>query len=110
QYDDPPPDHLDDLPALLAAGRVRLANQLRAFIEVSDGVIVASDQSGQGHVGAARQAADAAQVGFAAVALAALRAEPEPGEAGCWRGAGPTGAARPGRPAWPTRPHGPLWP
>jgi hypothetical protein len=80
QYDDPPPDHLDDLPALLAAGRVRLANQLRAFIEVSDGVIVASGQSGQGHVGAARQVADAAQVGFAAVPLPDLRPHPEAGD------------------------------
>src|SRR4029434_9189227 len=56
------------------------ANQLRAFIQVSDGVIVASGQSGQGHVGAARQAADAAQVGFAAVALPDLRPDPEVGD------------------------------
>jgi hypothetical protein len=80
QYDDPPPDQLDDLPSLLAAGRVRLANQLRAFVEVSDGVIVASGQSGQGHVGAPRGAADAAQVGFAAVPLPDLRPDPETGD------------------------------
>jgi hypothetical protein len=51
QYDDPPPDHLDDLEALLAAGRVRLANRLEAHVEVHDGHIVASTQSGQGHIG-----------------------------------------------------------
>ena len=73
QYDDPPPDHLDDLPSLLDGGRVRLANQLRGFVEVSDGRIVASGQSGQGHVGSAREAADAAQVGFAAIPLPDLR-------------------------------------
>jgi hypothetical protein len=80
QYDDPPPDHLDDLPSLLEGGRVRLANQLRGFVEVSDGRIVASGQSGQGHVGSAREAADAAQVGFAAVPLPDLRPGPEAGD------------------------------
>ena len=80
QYDDPPPDHLDDLPSLLDGGRVRLANQLWGFVEVSDGRIVASGQSGQGHVGSAREAADAAQVGFAAVPLPDLRPDPEAGD------------------------------
>jgi hypothetical protein len=80
QYDDPPPDRLDDLPGLLAAGRVRLANRLEAFIEVQDGQIVAHGQAGQGYVGAARQPAGAAQVGFAAVALPDLRPEPEHGD------------------------------
>jgi Cyclic nucleotide-binding domain len=80
QYDDPPPDHLDDLESLLAAGRVRLANQLRAFVEVSDGRVVASGQSGQGHVGTTRQVAGANQIGFAAVALPDLRPDPEVGD------------------------------
>ncbi|HSO54793.1 MAG TPA: cyclic nucleotide-binding domain-containing protein [Actinomycetes bacterium] len=80
QYDDPPPDQLDDLPSLLAAGRVRLANQLRAYVEVSDGAIVTSGQSGQGPVGAPPGAADAAQVGFAAVPLPDLRPDPETGD------------------------------
>ena len=90
QYDDPPPDQLDDLPSLLAAGRVRLANQLRAFVEVSDGVIVASGQSGQGHVvapgrpgsgsGSMRGAEPPAFVGFAAVPLPDLRPDPEVGD------------------------------
>jgi hypothetical protein len=80
QYDDPPPDQLDDLPSLLDGGRVRLANQLRGFVEVSDGRIVASGQSGQGHVGSAREAVDAAQVGFAAVPLPDLHPDPEAGD------------------------------
>jgi Cyclic nucleotide-binding domain len=80
QYDDPPPQHLDDLASLVAQGRVRLANQLRGHAEVSDGRIVASGQSGQGWVGASREAADANQVGFAAVPLPDLRPDPEEGE------------------------------
>jgi hypothetical protein len=80
QYDDPPPQRLDDLASLMAQGRVRLANQLRGYAEVSDGRIVASGQSGQGWVGASREAADANQVGFAAVPLPDLRPDPEEGE------------------------------
>ena len=80
QYDDPPPDHLDALPSLLAGGRVRLANQLRGVVEVDGGRIVASGQSGQGHLGAPREAADATQIGFAAVALPDLRPDPEVGD------------------------------
>jgi hypothetical protein len=91
QYDDPPPRHLDDLGSLLAAGRVRLANQLQGFIEVDAGRIVGHGQSGQGHVGATGQAARSvleggreatapAVVGFAAVALPELRPDPEVGD------------------------------
>jgi hypothetical protein len=80
QYDDPPPQRLDDLASLLAEGRIRLANQLRGYAEVSDGRIVASGQSGQGWVGASREATDANQVGFAAVPLPDLRPDPEEGE------------------------------
>jgi Cyclic nucleotide-binding domain len=80
QYDDPPPQRLDDLASLMAQGRVRLANQLRGYAEVSDGRIVAFGQSGQGWVGASREAADANQVGFAAVPLPDLRPDPEEGE------------------------------
>jgi Cyclic nucleotide-binding domain len=80
QYDDPPPDRLDDLAALLAAGRVRLANRLEGFVEVRDGAIVAHGQSGQGQVGAAGHAAGAAQVQWAAVPLPDLRPEPETGD------------------------------
>ena len=80
QYDEPPPSHLDDLESLLASGRVRLANRLRGFIQVSDGRVVDHGQAGQGHVGAARAPAGPGQVGFAAVALPDLRPEPEVGE------------------------------
>jgi Cyclic nucleotide-binding domain len=80
QYDDPPPDQLDDLPSLLAGGRVRLANRLEGFVEVDGGRIVARGQSGQGHVGAPREVVDATQIGFAAVALPDLRPEPEVGD------------------------------
>jgi hypothetical protein len=90
QYDDPPPTHLDDLPSLLAGGRVRLANRLEGFVEVDGGRVVGCGQSGQGHVGAPghpapgsggpRAAEPPVFVGFAAVALPDLRPEPEVGD------------------------------
>jgi hypothetical protein len=93
QYDDPPPDHLHDLPSLLAGGRVRLANQLIGFVEVDGGRIVASGQSGQGHVGAPGHPTDPSPgsggprgappltfVGFTVVALPDLRPDPEVGD------------------------------
>jgi len=99
QYDDPPPGHLDDLPGLLTAGRVRLANQLQAFIEVDHGRIVGHGQSGRGDVGAPghparstsspgsgsgpgdpRGAAPPASVGFTAVPLPDLHPDPVVGD------------------------------
>ncbi|HET9291048.1 MAG TPA: cyclic nucleotide-binding domain-containing protein [Actinomycetes bacterium] len=93
QYDDPPPDHLDDLPALLAGGRVRLANPLKGFVEVDGGRVVGCGQSGQGHLGAPGHPAGAgpgsggprgaeppAFVGFSAAALPDLRPDPEVGD------------------------------
>jgi cyclic nucleotide-binding protein len=99
QYDQPPPDHLEDLAGLLDAGRIRLANELRAYIEVEDGQIVGHGQSGGGHIGASEPSSGSSQaveagpgsggmrgaeppatVGFAAVALPDLRPEPVLGE------------------------------
>jgi hypothetical protein len=50
-YDDPPPDRLDDLAALHAAGRFRLANRLEAWIDVDDGRIAAAGHNGSGLIG-----------------------------------------------------------
>jgi hypothetical protein len=91
QYDDPPPTHLDDLEALLAAGRVRLANRLEGYLEVDGGRVVDAGQTGQGYLGASgrppdegsggmRGAEPPAVVGFAAVPLPDLRPEPETGD------------------------------
>jgi Cyclic nucleotide-binding domain len=49
--DDAPPDHLDDLEVLRAADRFRFANDLGAWIEVRDGVVVDAGYSGGGVIG-----------------------------------------------------------
>ncbi len=45
-YDQPPPDQLPDVGALLAADAIRLASQPHAWIEVRDGQITATGMSG----------------------------------------------------------------
>ena len=135
QYDDPPPDHLDDLPGLLAAGRVRLANQLRGFVEVDGGRVVAHGQSGHGHVGApghptparVRVRVRGARGGRSPPRSWGSRRWPCPtcgpnrrwGTAGCGSGRPPGGCCRwacptsptpAARRGWPPRPPGPPWP
>ena len=50
QYDPPPPDRLDDLYLLRDENAVRAANELRAWIEVEDGRIVAHGFDGSAFV------------------------------------------------------------
>jgi hypothetical protein len=50
QYDAPPPDHLDDVAAFVGANRARLANRLSAWIDVEDGAITDSGQTGRGYI------------------------------------------------------------
>jgi len=51
-FDAPPPDHLDDVAAFVAADRCRLANQLSAWIDVQDGAITDCGHTGRGYIGA----------------------------------------------------------
>jgi hypothetical protein len=78
-YDEPPPDRLDDLEELRRTDRFREANELRAYIDVEDGRIVASGHLGQGHIGATTVRVGPAAIRFPAVQLADIRPEPEVG-------------------------------
>jgi hypothetical protein len=49
-YDDPPPGQWQDLDAVLGPEGARFANELRAWVEVRDGRIVACGQTGGGRV------------------------------------------------------------
>lgn len=75
-YDQPPPDHLDDLEDLRRTDRFREANELRAFIEVEDGRIVGHGHLGQGHIGATTVRVGPAAIRFPAVHLPDIRPEP----------------------------------
>jgi hypothetical protein len=72
-WDLPPPDRLDNLDDLIAADAIRLANELRAWIEVEDGQIRRYGRLGQGRIGRTTLRAGPRQVVFPAVAFPDLR-------------------------------------
>lgn len=80
-YDQPPPDVLDDLDAWRRNDRFREANELRAFIDVEDGRIVAFGHLGKGHIGSTTVRIGPAAVTFPAVHLPDLQPEPVVGPA-----------------------------
>jgi hypothetical protein len=68
-YDQPPPDELPDVEALLAADAIRFANQLHGWIEVEDGRITSHGMSGQGRLGSTTVRLRSRGLTFAGVAL-----------------------------------------
>jgi hypothetical protein len=78
-YDEPPPDHIEDLEALRRGDRFREANELRAFIEVEDGKIVDQGYLAGGHIGATTVRLGPAAIRFAAVHLPDIQQPPEIG-------------------------------
>lgn len=75
-YDDPPPDVLTDLEGLRQADRFRFANELRAWIEVDNGVVVDCGHAGKGHIGATTIKVGHRQATFQAVPFPDLRPDP----------------------------------
>ena len=78
-WDLPPPDRLENLDDLIAADAIRLANELRAWIDVEDGQIRRYGQLGKGRIGRTMLRAGPRQVVFPAVAFPDLRPVPEVG-------------------------------
>ena len=76
-YDDPPPDNVTDPQPLLAADRVRLVNELRAWVEVEAGRIVNCGYSGGGHLNISTVRLPGKRIAFAAVPLPDLQHEPD---------------------------------
>ncbi len=64
---DPPPDELREVDEVLAADRVRFVNQLQAWVEVEDGVVVDFGQAGRGRIGSTTLRVAGAGMTFAAV-------------------------------------------
>ena len=75
-YDEPLPDHIDDLEALREADRFRFANELRAWIEVEDGRVVDAGYSAGGHMGSTTIALGLGSITIPAVSFPDLRSEP----------------------------------
>src|SRR4051812_41099365 len=79
-YDEPPGDLLSDLDALREADAFREANELRAWIEVDGGQIVAHGREGRGVLSGVGLDVGPEQVAFPAVEFPVIRPEPEVGD------------------------------
>lgn len=82
-YDEPPPDRLDGPDAiedLRVADRFRFANELRAWIDVEDGVVVGHGHHGRGHIGITRVRVGRRSLYFTAFRLPDLQPDPEVGD------------------------------
>jgi hypothetical protein len=78
-YDDPPPERIENLDKLHKADAFREANELRAWIEVSGGRIIDCGHDGRGLVGVRRLKLGPARMAFPAVTFPLIQPEPEVG-------------------------------
>jgi hypothetical protein len=74
-YDDPPPDHIDDLETLARSGAVRFINSMRAWIEVEDGLIVEHGQVGKGLMGKTKLGFGSRKILYPTIRMPDLRSE-----------------------------------
>ncbi len=75
-YDDPLPDHIDDLEALREADKFRFANELRAWIDVEDGRVVDAGYSAGGHMGSTTVALGVGHITIPAVSFPDIQHDP----------------------------------
>jgi Cyclic nucleotide-binding domain len=75
-YDEPPPDRVTDPVPLVLADQVRLANHLRAWVEVEDERIVDYGYSGGGHLNVSTISVLGKAMTFAAIGMPDLKREP----------------------------------
>lgn len=76
-YDDPPADKLGDIPALSRSGAVRFINDLRAWVEVENGLIVAQGHLGRGWIGKTKLGFGSRPILYPAIGMRDIRPEPE---------------------------------
>lgn len=79
-YDDPPPDVVDDAAVLADAYHLRFANRLRAWADFEDGQVVAHGRSGGVVMGRSAVRIGPLQGSFGAVGMPDLRPDPEIGD------------------------------
>ena len=75
-YDDPLPDHIDDIENLREADRFRFANELRAWIDVENGRVVNAGYSAGGHMGATTVSLGIGSITIPAVEFPDIKREP----------------------------------
>jgi hypothetical protein len=80
RYDDPPAEQLTDIAALARSGAVRFVNELRAWIDVEDGRIVASGHAGRGWMGRTKLGFGSKKLLYPTIGMRDLRPDPEASE------------------------------
>jgi len=78
-YDDPPGEQLTDIPALVRSGAVRFVNELRAWIDVDGGRIVAHGHLGHGWMGRTKLGFGSKKLLYPTIGMHDLRPQPEVG-------------------------------
>jgi len=76
-YDAPPPESAPDVDGLLATDAIRFANQIQAWVDVTDGQITGYGMDGGGRLGNTTVRLASRRFTFAGVALPDLTAPPE---------------------------------
>jgi hypothetical protein len=76
-YDDPPPDKVNDIQALARSGAVRFINDLRAWVEVENGLIVKYAHSGRGWMGRTKLGFGSRKFLYPSIGMPDIRPEPE---------------------------------
>ena len=79
-YDDPPGEQLSDIPALVRSGAVRFVNELRAWIDVDEGRIVAHGHGGRGWMGRTKLGFGSKKLLYPTIGMHDLRPQPEVGQ------------------------------
>lgn len=96
-YDDPPPEHIDDIDELHRRGGFRFANLLRAWVEIEDDGIVAAGVDGRALMSSTIVRLGPKSIAFRPTAFPILRPPPDWGRE--WARFGQTAGGRPGVPA-----------
>lgn len=76
-YDDPPPDRIDDLASMARSGAVRFINELRAWVEVENGLIAGHGQTGRGLMGKTKLGFGSRRLLYPTLGMPDIRSEPD---------------------------------
>jgi len=79
-WDPPPPVAIDDIAHLVSQGRIRIVNNLRAWIDVVDGAITDAGYDGHGYLGSTTLRFGMVQTTLSNVAFPDVQLEPEVGD------------------------------
>ncbi|HVH65232.1 MAG TPA: cyclic nucleotide-binding domain-containing protein [Candidatus Acidoferrum sp.] len=81
-YDDPPPDQITDVESMARSGAVRFINELRAWADVENGLIVRYGHTGRGWMGRTKLGFGSRQFLYPTIGMPDIRPEPDASKLG----------------------------